>query len=162
MRCKEVLKEEICQARPNFETGEVLQLISAAGEVCNGPVKPNITFFGESLPEKMYRGWDKIRNKAMFSIHADPPPLFEDGGCDLMIVIGTALAVNPFNQTIYSVPDECPKVLINMTNNKDHGFDFDSTYYFPERLLLKGKCDDICQKIANDVQWSDELSKLIF
>ena len=92
-----MLKEEICQTRPNFETGEVKQLISAAGEVCNGPVKPNITFFGESLPEKMYRGWDKIRNKAMFSIHADPPPLFEDGGCDLMIVIGTALAVNPFN-----------------------------------------------------------------
>ena len=122
--------------RPNFETGEIKELVTPAGEVCNGPVKPNITFFGESLPDKMYRGWDKVRNKAMFSIYKDPPPLFPDGGCDLMIVIGTALAVNPFNSTVYMAEDECPKVLINMTNTKENGFDFDNLYAHPERLLI--------------------------
>ena len=50
MRCKEVLQEEIIQTRPNFETGEIKEIKSEKGEVCNGPVKPDITFFGESLP----------------------------------------------------------------------------------------------------------------
>ena len=79
----------------------------------------------------MFKGWDKIRNRSMYSIDKNPPPLFEDGGCDLMLIIGTALAVNPFNQTVNSVPDICPKVLINMTNTKEHGFNFDDLYHHP-------------------------------
>jgi NAD-dependent SIR2 family protein deacetylase len=101
----------------------------------------------------MYKAWDKIRNKPMFSIEKDPPPLFEDGGCDLILVIGTALAVSPFNNTLYMASDDCPKVLINMTNNREHGFDFDNLYHHPERLLLQGKCDEICAKIKKDVGW---------
>ena len=46
---------------------------------CTGPVKPNFVFFGESLPSEFYQKMDYAKN------------------CDLMIVIGTALAVSPFN-----------------------------------------------------------------
>lgn len=123
-------------------------MVYKPGEVCNGPVKPTVVFFGESLPDKMYKGWDKIRNRPMFSISSDPPLLFEDGGCDLMIIIGTALAVNPFNFTVNQVKDDCPKVLINLNNNKEHGFDFVDLYHHPERLWLEGKCDEVCLKIA--------------
>ena len=48
-------------------------------ETCRGPVKPEITFFGESLPKKFMEVYERI-----------------DSECDLLIVIGTALAVNPF------------------------------------------------------------------
>lgn len=66
---------------------------------CGGPVKPKITFFGEKLPEKFHWGWDRIRNKKWTAKGEPEEILFEDGGCDLMITIGTALAVMPFNMT---------------------------------------------------------------
>ncbi len=37
-------------------------------KICNGPVKPCITFFGESLPEKYIWGWDRIRNKKIYPL----------------------------------------------------------------------------------------------
>jgi len=97
-----------------------------AGEVmycakCGAPVKPEITFFGESLPEKFMTAMEDL------------------GDADLLIVIGTSLAVSPFNMCVYQVPEKCPKVLINMTNNEDNGFEFDDPEKFPERLLLKGR-----------------------
>lgn len=92
------------------------------------------------MPKSIHEGWDFIRNKPMFSppkwlTDEEPKPLFEDGGCDLIIVIGTALAVTPFNSTIFQVPNDCPKVLINLTNPKEF-VDFDNLVLHPERLLL--------------------------
>ena len=49
---------------------------------CGAPVKPKITFFGEGLPQKF-----------MSILHNED---FADE-VDLMIVMGTALAVGPFN-----------------------------------------------------------------
>ncbi len=46
---------------------------------CNGLVKPNIVFFGEPLPARFHR------QRAM-----DYPQ------CDLLIVMGTSLVVQPF------------------------------------------------------------------
>ena len=36
----------------------------------------------------------------MFEPEENPEPMYEDGGCDLMFIIGTALAVNPFNLSV--------------------------------------------------------------
>lgn len=44
---------------------------------------------------------------------------------DLLIVIGTALAVGPFNQIVNVISDKVPKVLINMENTAYSGFDFE-------------------------------------
>ena len=41
-----------------------------------------------------------------------------------MIVMGTALAVVPFANTIVQAEIECPKVLINLENTVENGFDF--------------------------------------
>ena len=54
-----------------------------SNEDCKGPVKPEITFFGESLPKQFLQIFDSI-NAGKYD-------------CDLLIVMGTALAVNPFN-----------------------------------------------------------------
>ena len=38
-------------------------------EICNGPIKPDIVFFGEGLPKKFEWGWIRISN---------PPYLFDE------------------------------------------------------------------------------------
>jgi len=49
---------------------------------CGGPVKPDIVFFGENLPHKFLEILPTLARKK--------------DACDLLLVIGTALAVNPF------------------------------------------------------------------
>jgi len=56
-------------------------------------------------------------------------------------VVGTALAVAPFNTVVDMIPSDVPKVLINMENTAPN-YDFDSEKH-PLRLFLEGKCDDI-------------------
>ena len=62
-----------------------------------------------------------------------------------MIVIGTALAVYPFSATVQQAPAGTPTVLINLHNTEEQGYEFEDLYDNPERLFLKGKCDDTIQ-----------------
>ena len=96
------------KCKANNDRAELERKITA-GEVmycakCGGPIKPEITFFGEQLPEKFMTAMEDLHD------------------AELLIIIGTALAVSPFNMCVYQVPEDCPKVLINMTNNHEHGF----------------------------------------
>lgn len=121
-----------------------------------------ITFFGQALPKKFQWGQDRIRNvRSGASSKEGEPPLFEDGGCDLMIVIGTALAVMPFNMAVYAADIECPKVLINLENTNENGFDFEDPVDYPERLFLRGKCDDIIWKLVEDIGWTDQFNAIL-
>ena len=82
---RSVLEEKI-------SNGEVMKC-----ESCDGPVKPKIVFFGENLPEEFFKAMNQVQKN-----------------CDLLIVMGTALAVGPFNQIVDLVGKDVPKVLINM------------------------------------------------
>ena len=66
--------------------GEVLRCkrMMAKGKTCNGPIKPLITFFGEKLPRPFINALTTIENEDI----------------DLLIVVGTALAVAPFNSIV--------------------------------------------------------------
>ncbi|PAV82640.1 hypothetical protein WR25_26713 isoform C [Diploscapter pachys] len=64
---------------------------------CNGIVKPNIVFFGENLPRRFFE-----------CAMTDFPK------CDLLIIIGTSLIVQPFAGMVHEVNDDCPRLLINM------------------------------------------------
>lgn len=58
-------------------------------------------------------------------------------------------------------PDkDCPQVLINLENTHTEGFDYDDILEHPERIWLKGYCDDIIKKLAKDVGWDKEFSDL--
>lgn len=76
-------------------------------EDCKGPVKPDITFFGEGLPASFFEAAEIVHE------------------ADLLIVIGTALAVGPFNSVVDMISDKVPKVLINMENTAYSGYEFD-------------------------------------
>ena len=105
MYCRQNIKKTRPVDPSKKGTSNVLQCIASQKvkeetyfEECGGPVKPEITFFGESLPKKFMDVFEKI-----------------DSECDLLIVIGTALAVTPFASIVGMVNENTPKVLINMT-----------------------------------------------
>eukprot|EP01061_Rhynchopus_euleeides_P047880 TRINITY_DN9899_c0_g1_i1.p1 TRINITY_DN9899_c0_g1~~TRINITY_DN9899_c0_g1_i1.p1 ORF type:complete len:374 (+),score=133.03 TRINITY_DN9899_c0_g1_i1:67-1188(+) len=63
---------------------------------CGGVVKPDIVFFGESLPERFSR-----------MITKDFPR------CDLLVVAGTSLSVHPFAGLVMHPEDLTPRLVIN-------------------------------------------------
>ena len=107
---------------------------------CNGPVKPNIVFFGEVLPLNMYQ----IASAA-------------SGDTDLLIIIGTSLSVAPFNKVVDLIKDCVPKVLINLENTDTMGYDFCDQELFPERLFVGGRCQEAILQLAAACGWQDEL-----
>ncbi|KAG8214517.1 DHS-like NAD/FAD-binding domain-containing protein [Butyriboletus roseoflavus] len=102
-------------------------------EHCRGLVKPDIVFFGEALPPRFHVSIRSLR-------HAD-----------LLIVMGTSLTVHPFASLVDLVPDDCPRVLINL----DDVGDFDKQ----DDIILLGKCDDIVQELCCELGWGMELER---
>ena len=102
---------------------------------CNGLVKPDIVFFGEALPE------DFFLNRTL------------PAAADACIIMGTSLSVQPFA----SLPGFCnegvPRLLINKERVGGLGSRADD-------VLLLGDCDDGVRKLADALDWRDELEKL--
>ncbi|KAH6911495.1 Sir2 family histone deacetylase Hst2 [Coprinopsis sp. MPI-PUGE-AT-0042] len=102
---------------------------------CKGLVKPDIVFFGESLPEEFIQAVPKVSQ------------------ADLLIVIGTSLTVHPFASLAGMSPSHCPRVLINLDRVGDFGSHLDD-------VVLLGKCDEIIRDLATELGWLDELMEL--
>jgi len=101
---------------------------------CKGLVKPDIVFFGESLPPNYFGSIGQL-DKA-----------------DILIVIGTSLTVHPFAALVNMVKGQCPRVLINLTKVGGIGSGKND-------IVLLGKCDDIIRDLARELGWEDELDK---
>ncbi|KAL1415498.1 hypothetical protein MTO96_029216 [Rhipicephalus appendiculatus] len=91
---------------------------------CNSPVKPDIVFFGERLPDRFF-------------------DLSEEdfASCDLLLIVGTSLQVQPFAGLVDKVHNSIPRLLINLEKcGQDNlvskilglgcGLDFDSEANF--------------------------------
>lgn len=109
---------------------------------CNSPVKPNIVFFGEELPSKF------------------TTTLLQVWQADLCLIMGTALAVAPFNMIPKLVPLRVPKVLFNMQNTKETGR-IDFTEPNRKRLFVQGKCDETIRKLAVDCGWEADFDQVL-
>ncbi len=84
-------------------------------------------FFGEGLPDEFF---DAVKSENLMAT-------------DLLLVIGTALAVSPFNSIprSISIQKDVPKVLINMQNtDMTGGYDFTKG---DDKLFIQGKCDEV-------------------
>ncbi|KAL6452568.1 SIR2 NAD-dependent histone deacetylase SIR2 [Candida maltosa Xu316] len=89
----------------------------------HGVIKPTITFFGEDLPERYHNNIKSdIRN------------------CDMCIVIGTSLNVNPVAGIIKDIPFDVPKILINKDPIEGMGAFFN--------LKLYGLCDEVVSYVS--------------
>lgn len=114
-------------------------------------VKPDIVFFGEQLPQRFFR------------LHQSDFKM-----CDLLIVIGTSLNVQPFSLLTGEVQETTPRVLINrekcnyskkFTFYGSNRFDFDTEKAYRDVALL-GNCDQVIDKLCEKLGWKKELDEL--
>lgn len=115
-----------------------------------GLVKPKITFFGESLPDRFVDLCDS-----------------DLASCDLLIVLGTSLAVQPFCLLVGKAARASPRVLINRdpvgTYEKlPYGFRFQKEGAENWRdVFHAGDCDNSIRLLARALGWEDDLDTLI-
>ncbi|XP_030632640.1 NAD-dependent protein deacetylase sirtuin-2 [Chanos chanos] len=121
---------------------------------CSSLVKPDIVFFGENLPARFF-----------MSMKMDFP------SCDLLIVMGTSLQVQPFASLVGKVPKNTPRLLINKekTGESDFlmgmlgfggGMDFDSDKAYRDVAYLS-TCDEGCLALAELLGWKAELEEMV-
>ncbi|KAA8593773.1 hypothetical protein FQN60_004607 [Etheostoma spectabile] len=121
---------------------------------CNSLVKPDIVFFGENLPVRFFT-----------SVKMDFPC------CDLLIVMGTSLQVQPFAGLVGRVSKSCPRLLINMEKAGQAdplfglmgfggGMDFDSDKAYRDVAHIS-TCDEGCLALAELLGWKEELEELV-
>lgn len=102
---------------------------------CNGLVKPDIVFFGESLPVRFFQQMAKIEE------------------ADLVIVMGTSLQVMPFAALPHRAKEETPRVLINREKVGGIGSRRDD-------VLMLENCDAGVRRLAMFLGMLDELEVL--
>jgi len=117
---------------------------------CGGPVKPDITFFGEKLPRSLLE-----------QMKLDMPDLRK---ADLLLVLGTSLAVQPFASFIDKVGRAVPRVFVNREGaGKKGDYDDDGGVHMYGRfgnfrdIVLKGDADKISDALAERIDWKEEL-----
>ncbi|XP_052262134.1 NAD-dependent protein deacetylase sirtuin-1-like isoform X1 [Dreissena polymorpha] len=88
-------------------------------------LKPDIVFFGESLPEHFHEQMRQDKEE-----------------CDLLIVIGSSLKVRPVALVPTSLPANVPQILINKERLRNQNFDIE----------LLGDCDlivgELCRRLG--------------
>jgi NAD-dependent deacetylase sirtuin 2 len=131
---------ELSEIRAQLEAGEVVRCPDDAGIV-----KPDIVFFGEGLPERFHRCWG-----------SDLPQ------CDLLIVIGTALAVMPFSGIIAQVGPDVPRLLINREKVAvgRGGFKFDHKTNTRD-VFAGGDCQETVARFVRLLGWEGEFVELL-
>ncbi|KKA29229.1 hypothetical protein TD95_000961 [Thielaviopsis punctulata] len=97
----------------------------------NGPdlriMKPDITFFGEQLPDAFHDRLEK-HDRAL---------------ADLVIVIGTSLKVKPVSEISSFLPADVPQIYISRDPIGHINFD----------IVLLGECDVIVAELARRLHW---------
>lgn len=114
-----------------------------------GLVKPKIVFFGEGLPERFFR------------LSADDLPR-----CDLLVVLGTSLVVQPFAGLVANANANAPRLLINRevagtSPELPGGFNFIRNSACQRDSFFKGDIDTGCRAFAKALGWEDDLEALI-
>jgi len=119
---------------------------------CGGFVKPDIVFFGENLPERFFHCMQTDFAK-----------------CDLLIILGTSLVVQPFASLLDRVGPECPRLLVNkevcgVPSRLDQvlgggGLQLDRPGNYRDVAWL-GDCDQGCRELAEGLGWGEDLKNM--
>lgn len=168
------LDSEVCvEAHGHFRTGHCIQcraeytqdwmkerimkpsIPKCEAEGCDGVVKPDIVFFGENLPFRFLKCMSE-----------------DFGKCDLLIIMGTSLLVQPFASLVNRTKENVPRMYINLENSCPpkldpimtvifgSGFDFDGENNYRD-IFWQGTCDDGCMALAEALGWGEELKNLV-
>ncbi|XP_022778951.1 NAD-dependent protein deacetylase hst2-like isoform X2 [Stylophora pistillata] len=106
---------------------------------CSGVVKPDIVFFGENLPKKFY------------SYVVDFPK------CDLLVIMGTSLEVEPFAGIANSVDRSTPRLLVN---REIVGPFSRRSERRSNDVVLQGDIVEGVTKLVNLLGWSDSMDAI--
>ncbi len=107
--------------------------------VFQGVIKPDIVFFGEDLPRKFF----------MY------PKDFAK--CDMLIVLGTSLEVEPFAGLVNEVSRSVPRLLIN----RDVVGPFVRRKKRSNDVVIKGDIIDGVNKLLTALSWKNELDDIV-
>jgi NAD-dependent deacetylase sirtuin 2 len=121
---------------------------------CSNTIKPDVVLFGEALPSAFWKNLDDFPK------------------CDLLIIMGTSLVVQPFASLAGKV-NNCPRLLINRDEVGDAnmfgsfftsllGLDpnFDAANKNLD-VFYQGDCDQGCLELCKLLGWENELLELI-
>ncbi|KAJ5110576.1 Sirtuin family [Penicillium argentinense] len=129
-KCKTEYPDDLMKRA--IHNGEVPYCLKAE---CGGAIKPNVVFFGQSLP-KEFDEKEKVVGQG-----------------DLMLVMGTSLKVAPCSTLPRLANKGVPRLLINMEKAGDFG-------NRKEDVCMLGPCDDGVRRLADLLGWRDELETL--
>ncbi|KAG0634873.1 SIR2 family histone deacetylase [Tuber brumale] len=101
-------------------------------KTCAGLVKPNIVFFGESLPREFHMGLRMVEE------------------ADLEIIMGSSLSVYPFAALPGRAREGAARVLISDERAGGIGGPADG-------VLLLGECDRGVRRLVEELGWTEEL-----
>jgi NAD-dependent SIR2 family protein deacetylase len=120
---------------------DFLEAFVPSCDSCRSLVRPNIVFLNESFPAKLCQC-----AKGDFDV------------CDLVLVVGSSLDVQPFGALLARVGNKCPIVYINPALPSD-GF------FRPEQdkrtTCLIGSCDAACMQFVDQLKWSTSLEQFV-
>lgn len=104
-------------------------------------MKPDIVFYGESLPLK----YTWMHTADMVS-------------CDMLLIMGTSLSVQPFCSLIHKVRENVPRLLIN--KEAVGPFRFCDMQCCLRDVYMQSDCDEGVKELARLLGWEEELEAL--
>ena len=118
--------------------------------------KPDIVFFGESLPNRVWRNVDSDFDTA-----------------DLLLVFGTSLVVQPFCSFITKTGTSVPRIFINLTKpgktgvlGTIMGMGKNIDFSRPTDHMILDYCDkavvDIVKQLGWEKEWEEITTKELF
>ena len=149
-----------CEAKYSFDhmknavlAGQIPKCTSCQ----SGVVKPDVVLFGEGLPSEFWKYLNDFPK------------------CDLLIIMGTSLVVQPFAGLANKVDSMTPRLLLNrdpvgdpnmfgsfLTSALGLNPNFGSGRHNSKRdVFLQGDCDEGCMRLAALLGWESELRRLI-
>ena len=130
-----------------MQNGEPLQCPRCTISGKTSWIKPDITFYGERLPERFY----KVLESGVLK------------KCDLLIIIGTSLQVPPATDVLLEVPEDCPRLMINRESVKSHDniefSDKQNCATESRDVFMKTEANDGCIHLAAMLGFKEELIK---
>jgi NAD-dependent deacetylase sirtuin 2 len=93
-----------------------------------------------------------------------PPRFFECAredisDVDLLLVIGTSLAVAPANTLVFLCPHSCMRVVMNR-ESVGHRLGIDYSMYAERDFFAQGDIDDVVLDLVNELGWLDDITHL--
>ena len=108
-------------------------------DICGGPCKPKVVFYGEDLDEEFY---NKIQESHEF---------------DLALIMGTSLNVYPFARIPRLMKTPSWKIVFN----RDKVGQFLYSFLFSNTLFIQGTTDDTIKKFLKDVDLLDDFKDFV-